>query len=140
METLANFKTDVERVFALKREAEALELVFEAKKKELETLKAEVLGKLEQHGLENFKVPGLGMIGTRNNFAVSAPKDPEAKAAFKAWLDARGMSDLLSINYQTLNGLYKEQLEKAVEAGDSDFAIPGVGEAKHYKTLFLKKG
>jgi ATP phosphoribosyltransferase regulatory subunit HisZ len=140
METLANFKSQVDELFSLKREAEELEKVFEVKKAELEKKKAELLGALEEAGLENFKVPGLGQIGVRNNFSVTMPKDPDEKQKFMDFLKHTNNEGLLTVNHQTLNSFYREVLDRAIEQENPDFVVPGLGEAKHYKTLFMRKG
>lgn len=140
MSTLGEVKDRVQELFAFQAEVKALEDALDVKKKQLEDMKAKLLGALEEGGIDSYKVPGLGMIGVRNNFSVTMPKDPDERVKFISYLEGRGLKDLLTVNHQTLNAFYKEQLDQAVAEENADFAVPGLGEPKHYKTLYLRKG
>jgi hypothetical protein len=136
--SISDLKNKVEECFRLKKEKEDLEDLVAKTSKLLEQKKKEILDVLDQSGLDGFDVPELGKVYTRVTTNVSMPKDPDKKKEFMDYLKQKELTDFLTVNHQTLNAWYREELDKAVEIGNDSFSIPGLDEPKAFKTIALK--
>ena len=82
---------------------------------------------------------GLFYIKTRSTYAT--PKDPESREAFFNYLKSREVfDDLISVNSSTLNAFAKQELDIAIENGDDDFEMPGLGDPHMQQSIVFKKG
>ena len=73
--------------------------------------------------------------------SVRTPKTEEDKDKFFSWLKSKGIEkEYLNINSQSLNSLYKTERELAIDRGDFNWSIPGIGEETITKTLSIRKG
>lgn len=107
----------------------------------LEAKKRELLTIMEKAGLDNQRIAGLGIVYTQSKFTVSMPKDPEKKKDFFNYLREKGIfEDTVTVHSNTLNSYYKTEMDNAIEAGNTDFKIPGLDEPKLVKTLNMRKG
>jgi accessory colonization factor AcfC len=74
---------------------------------------------------------------------VATPKTQEEKQAFFDWLKtSRGIDaywHYVGINSQSLQGLWAEEKELAVERKDIDFTLPGVGKETVTHKLSVRK-
>lgn len=124
-----------------KAKLEQLEQVASVQSKEVERLKAKVISCLEAAGLDKFAVAGHGTVFKTQRFTVTVPKDGADRDAFFAYLESKGIfRELITVNSQTLNSYYKKEMEAAIEAGNPDFKVPGIGEPKLSLTLGMRKG
>jgi hypothetical protein len=104
----------------------------------LEAEETKMIEMLSSCDLTSFKSKyGHAIITHRTS--VKTPKTPEAQAMFKAWLKNNHLEHLLTVNSNSLNALYKDELEAARERGDSDFSIPGIDEVTIKQSLMFKK-
>lgn len=102
---------------------------------ELESAEGQMLELLTEAGLTSYSSP-FGRVGISYRTSVRTPKTQEDKEAFFSYLKEIGQYDLLiSINSQSLNSFYKEQLSLAKEQGLDDFIVPGINEVKITPTL-----
>jgi hypothetical protein len=104
----------------------------DAKKKQLEALISQLNIELEaisQIGVAALEESGTQKIDLAAGGSVSIKDTPywsiTDRAAVVAWLKKNKMSDLLTINYQTLSGLCNERLVKAAAEGKPLTGIPG---------------
>ena len=58
---------------------------------------------------------------------------------FTEYLKNNGLDHLRRVPHNTLQGLYREFMEIAVEKGQTEFSIPGVDVSSHYETLQIRK-
>lgn len=106
----------------------------------LNEMKSKVLAYMEHYELEKQHIPGYGTLSITNRFSVRVPKGDD-KLKFFEFLKEKGVfEDMVTVNSQTLNSWYKEQLEEQLNAGNPDWMAPGIGEAKLSKTLAFRKG
>jgi SOS response regulatory protein OraA/RecX len=99
----------------------------------------EIIDALEKNEKDNWDSKSC-KISITHKTSVKVPKDMESKQKFFEYLRGKGMfEELVSVNSQTLNAFYKEQFEQAIEAGDVNFAIPGIGEPTLRKGLQVRK-
>jgi hypothetical protein len=108
---------------------------------ELALLEAKILTTLEQHEMSSYK-SAHGTVIRSVRYSVRVPKDIEAKVEFFKWLNDKGRDvywTYTTINSQSLNSLYKAEMEAAKEAGDFDFAIPGLGAPEGQPILSRRK-
>lgn len=94
--------------------------------------------------LNEFKMPSIknefGNFIISNRFTVQTPKTPEEKSAFFSYLKELGIFDeLISVNSQTLNGWYRQEMDAALDRGEVNFMVPGIAEPKMVQTLSLRK-
>lgn len=138
------FLDKLKNLWELKAAVEELKAAEAAASKKLEEAKRDVLKAMEVLELDKQHVPGHGTVYRQKNFSVKTPKDPDSKGALYDWIAQHKGKDvldnMLSINSQTLNSFYKSELAAAVEAGESDFSIPGLGTPEVYYTVGMRKG
>ena len=134
------FKALCTELFKKRAELETLQEQEKALSKDVEGLKHRIISVMDAMELENFHVPGLGKVYTQDRFNVSMPKDPEARQRLFAYLkDKKILSKMVTINHQTLNAWYKEEMQAAVDGGQLDFKVPGIEESSHVRILSLRK-
>jgi hypothetical protein len=106
---------------------------------QLEEAEREFLEILTAEGMDSFRSP-VGLLSITHRTSVQTPKTPEDKAKFFAHLKAQGLYDqMVSVNSQTLNSYYKDQLEQAKKRGDADLEIPGISGVTITPNLSFRK-
>ena len=137
------FAEEVRALWQQKQVCAAAEETLKAEKSKLQTMKAEALKKMEAAEIDKFNVPEHGTIYRQKKFSIKVPKDPTAKQALFDYIEAEKGEDVLhnmtSINSQTLNSFYKEELELAKERQDVDWKLPGIGEPSVYYDMGMRK-
>lgn len=140
--TFAEIEKLVEEGNKLKDEIKNIEKdLLDPLKAKLRDIDNKILGVLEDHELTSFKTKHGTVIRNRR-FSVQTPKTMEQKKDFFQWLHGKGEEvywSYATINSQSLNGLYKQELEIAKEKGDFDFKIPGLGEPTAHEYLTRRK-
>jgi hypothetical protein len=67
--------------------------------------------------VDDLETDGLTQIRTGDGTSFSLKDDVytsvEDRAAFMAWIKENGLEDILSVHYQTMNGMVKERFENA---------------------------
>lgn len=128
--------------YALKRKA--VDEIKEQKKvldEELDNVEMKLLSLLQKAGKTKYHVDELGTVSLVEKMSVTTPKDPADKAALFKWLkDTHGADGFLayaSVNSQSLNALYNEELGKAEDK--ASFNIPGIGAPLAMTQLRFKK-
>lgn len=107
----------------------------------MEELKSKILSFMEQNEKDKYPVKGHGLIYTVDRFTVPTPKSTDDKKKFFGYLEKKGIFlEMASVNSATLNSFYKTEMEIAIAKGNVDFAIPGIGEPSHVRTINLRKG
>lgn len=136
--TLKEFENLCQELFQLREEKEAIERTLKAKNAEIDKLQSTIL--LHMKDLEKTSYDSAkGKLVVTTRFTVTTPKG-EAKDEFFSYLKERGVfEDLVSVNSQTLNAWYKQEMEVARETGNFDFQIPGIGEPTAYEQVMLRK-
>ena len=88
-----------------------------------------IIGALDSAGLKKFNVPGLGTAYTITKLTVKVPIDLASKRKLFDYMRERqgvdATDNMISINHQTLNAYYKEELE-ACKAEGKDLKVPGI--------------
>lgn len=137
--TLSEFEKLCAEAFELREKMELVEENLKALNKELMAIQGKILSHLQANEKDNYQ-SSQGTVYVNKAFTVSQPQDPDKKKAFFDYLKNRGVfEDLASINYQTLNSFYKQEMEAARESGEIDFQVPGIGEPKYVETLRMRK-
>jgi hypothetical protein len=126
--TIEEMNAQVEKIATLRvQEADAAKIKKEVMDA-LELAESTMMEMLTQENMKSYDSP-MGKVTLAYRTSVKTPKTPEDKEAFFAYLKNRNLYDsMISVNSQTLNSLYKAELEEATERGDMDFAIPGIKE------------
>ena len=139
--TVETLKTLVKETFEFKAKLDIVKKQKTEMEAEFKERTNKILGYLEALELENFKVPGFGNAIVQNKFSVKVPREPEEKKKLFDYLQERGQFwELVSVNSNTLNSYYKQELANAVDEGNEDFKVPGIGEPMHYQSLQMRKG
>lgn len=139
MDTQDGVKDMTLNAVALKDEIAKLNALLKEKNEELDALNARILRAFEVMGIDSLKSHGFTFYPETKN-SVSVPKTREDKEALFNFLAERGIYwDMVSINSMTLNALYKSLADEAMEKGNLDFRLPGIGEPKTYTTLRMRK-
>ena len=137
--TLREFEALIEEAYKLKTAKEELEAQAEAIGAKLTAVQTQLLAFMEQFEKTSYKSKFGNIIRVQKS-SVKVPKDPEAKAQFFAYLEAKGIKeDLLTVNSMTLNSFYKAEKEAAIAAGAEEFSIPGLEAPTAYFQLQMRK-
>ena len=140
--TVAQLQALIGQSYELDREIDEIEKkTVEPLKAKLREIDATILATLEALEMTSFKTPH-GTVVRTNRFSVQVPKDIEAKSAFFKWLSEKGREvywQYVTVNSQSLNSLYKQEMEIAKEAGNLDFSLPGIGQPTFSATLSRRK-
>lgn len=127
--------------FGKKAEIELVKKQLKELNGEYTEMTSEILAHLDDLELANFKVPGFGNAIVQDKFSVKVPREPDEKQKLFDYLKERDQfMEMVTVNSQTLNSYYKQELEIAKDEGNEDFELPGVGLPMHYQSLMMKKG
>jgi len=109
----------------------------------LKGIKAEVLQAFEENKLDNFKIPGVGMVYLSETENFPTPQGNENKRLLFDYITNKyGYEDLLSklsIHSKTLNSWAKAEIQSYRDSGDAIFSIPGLGESTVFKDIRFRK-
>jgi hypothetical protein len=106
---------------------------------EFESVKNEILRTITLLNLDSIKGSGY-LFFQKNHSSVSTPKTMEDKMLLFEYLQQRGIfNEMVGVNSQTLNKLYKDEAEAALKEGKLEFNLPGVAEPVPYVTLEMRK-
>lgn len=128
----------------LKEEYEELKKQSDEAYKKYEQARRKVISALMATNKSKYFVDGIGTVSLVNKLKVKTPQTPEEKKAFYKWLNekfgAEGFLAYTGINYQTLNSLYNQEFDKAVETGNADtFSIPGIAQPETETSLSFRQ-
>lgn len=110
---------------------EAAAKIVSAHNEKLDSLEGRILATLKAAKLKSARLEGLGTVTCRERTAVRVPKSMEEKKKFFEYLAEKGEEVFLgtvTVNYQTLNGFYKDEMEAAEKNGVFPFIVPGIEE------------
>lgn len=138
--TIQELDAMVKKMFALRDEADELESKAKELKAECEEIKFKVMKVLEATNRSNHETPGAGKVYTQTKYSVTFPKDPEKAAQFRQYVLDNGLDSMLTVNHQTLNSFYKQELERLGESADPASVFPGVGAPEQHVVLAMKRG
>ncbi len=129
------------REFADTKEAiRGLENERKEKESHLRDIQDRIMAHLSESGKHTYEVNGVGKLIMVSRTSVKTPKSPEDRAAFFDYLKNRGLfDDLITVNSQTLNAFYREELKNARENGQMDIDIPGLEPPKESAYLSIRK-
>ena len=95
---------------------------------EYEGAEHKIVAALRSAGKKTYKLDGVGTFSLMFKEVVATPKSTEDKVRVFSWIkDKYGedvLTNMLSINHQTLNSFYNQEAEKADDR--SLFEIPGL--------------
>lgn len=125
----AAFKSDLDLIeFELKGKRDAYNKITETVLKALELAE---MDSVKAHGFLFFK---------QTKTSVQTPKTVEDKQKLFEFLESHGLfHEIVSVNSQTLNSLYKSLADDAATEGNLSFKLPGVGDPVSYTTLKLRR-
>lgn len=127
----------VETLRGLDDEKKALETKVDELNPQINKLKKDIQSILDSHGLDNFRVPNVGLVYTMTRQSFETPKTPEDKQRLFNYIESKHGADtlngMLSIHSATLNKFAKDEYE----AGAND--IPGLGLPSYNKTVGLRR-
>ena len=110
-----------------------------------ENCKQKVLELLRAAGKSSYEVDDVGKVSLVEKLKVKMPVTLEFKEKLFKWLEEKhgteGFLAHTTINYNTLNRLYNEEFEEAINEGRADtFELPGVEAPETVRELRFRKG
>lgn len=133
--TVAEVEKLCAEAFKIRAHVDALEEDAKALKEELNKKQYQIQQYLELFGKSKWDSQA-GTIEIREKLSVKIPRSEEDKLSLFGWLKDRGIfNQVVSVNSQTLNALYKAEFE----ASDGLVNIPGIGEPETYKQIVMRK-
>lgn len=107
-----------------------------------EELRAKVSLILRNCGKTKYYVDGLGTVSIVDKYNFKMPKDPEDKTKFLNYIKdnfgAETLTNLITINHNSLNSFLSEEKEKVMSGEAVD--IPGMESPVGYQELRFRKG
>ncbi len=123
------------------KRAEIAEISLKKKKmdEELDAIEGRMMTLLETAGKHDYR-SNVGTVYITSRESVKVPKDLDSKRQLFEYLRSKNLfEEMVSVNSQTLNAFYKTEKKNAEEAGQWDFALPGVGEPTVDQILAFRK-
>jgi hypothetical protein len=139
VEAPANLQIITKQAAELKDEITKQEADVKRKKEKFAELANTILRTLDLMSIDSIRAHGF-LFFKELKSSVTTPKTLEDKKQFFDFLESKGMFlEMVSINSQTLNSLYKSLADEAAEAGVLDFKLPGIPEPTTYTNLKLRR-
>lgn len=136
--TIKELELLCEQAYCARVDVDQLEEAVKEKRSKLDELNAKILLLLEAHGKTSWQTP-LASFDIRERTSVKTPKTMEDKAALFKWLQEKQIFwETCSVNSQTLNALYKGELEAAAQEG-REFSVPGIGDPEVFRQIVIRK-
>lgn len=131
---LADFEKLIAQAYDLDAEVTRIKKeVLEPAVNKLADVEGRILETLERHDMTSYR-SSRGLVTRTVRYSVQTPKSPEEKAAFFNWLRESKGEDVFwayaTVNSQSLNSLYKAEMDIAKQEANFDFKIPGLSEPK----------
>lgn len=126
--TLEELDGLVKTYVAARQAYDAQRAISNEREKEKYKAEQDLLSALKAADKKTYRVEGVGSISRREKFAVRVPNGDQ-KRAFLEYLQKRGEDvfyNLVTVNYNTLNGFYASEMEAAEAEGVFPFVIPGL--------------
>lgn len=109
---------------------------------EVDAMEAKISSVLQASGKSKYFVDGLGTAYLINKYVVKTPKDNQSKHLLFEYIKGRHGEDVLmsklSINHQSLNAFYNEEVSALAKEGKVG-EIPGVEAPVHEVHLGFRK-
>lgn len=137
--TLQEMEKFAAEIDTLRKEEAAASATKKAITEKLEVAENNLIKILGENDLTSYRA-SCGLLSIAYRTSVKTPKTAEDKQKFYDYLRSKGLYDsMISVNSQTLNSFYKSEMEQAQEAGNSEFAIPGINEVTINETLSFRR-
>jgi hypothetical protein len=121
--TTSQLDEQIERLSMLRNRYNGMKTEASVAHQEYKQQEDRVLKLLEIAGKKSYKVDGLCNVSRIEKLSVTTPKTIEDKRAFFSWIREKygddGVWSYASINSNTLNSLYNQQVEEAAERGET---------------------
>lgn len=110
--TLEAIKQQTEELHQMRLHKKEIENQLAVQNAAITSLELSIMNELESAGLETFKGPSCTVTVCEEQ-KICTPKSPEDKKALVSYFKETGRDpwDYLSVNYQTLNSFYKNELK-----------------------------
>lgn len=123
----------------LRQQIEMQELVLSTLEAEYKGVTIEIMKLMEAMDIHSVKMHGYNFY-TATTETVKTPKTLEEKAKLFDFLREKGLYDeMISINSQSLNSLYRALSAEAMEKGHLEFLMPGVDAPSSFTQLKMKR-
>jgi hypothetical protein len=110
---------------------------------EVEAMEAKISSVLQASGKSKYFVDGVGTAYLINKYVIRSPKDNQSKQLLFDYIKQHHGEDVLmsklSINHQSLNSFYNEEVAALAKEGKTA-QIPGIEEPVHEVNLGFRKG
>ena len=129
-----------EQIIEEHRALKVLELGLNTRKTELEGKKKKLLALMEEAEVNSYRTAS-GQVVRKKLFSVKTPKGEDLQTFF-GYLREHRPDDYLAlatVNSQSLNSWYKQELEAVKEKGGMDVEIPGLGEPTITEQISITK-
>lgn len=137
--TQADFERLCNSCFELKNDIAVDEAMVKEKKLDLSKRQNVILAMLQKYKKQNTTC-AAGMLYQIETTSVKLPQD-EDKRKFFAYLKEKGcFEDMVHVNSRTFNKFYQTERDAALEEGNVDFVMPGVGEETVSHKIGMRKG
>lgn len=135
--TVKTIKEMIEEMKEIEAKADVVEAELTEYKKQIHALRGKISAALEEDGLDSFETPDTKVF-LKEVYSWKLPQGDE-KVKFFEYLKANGQEDMLTVNSQTFNSFCRQQLEGALQNGQTSIDIPGVGDFTLFKQLNVRK-
>lgn len=139
LEKISDLENAIERAYLIETELDAANAKYiDPLKKEKHELELKILATLEHFNKNSYKTQ-FGQVIRVKKFSVTFPKTPEDKQKLIDFMGQDNFIDMATINFNSFNSYYKQQIEAAAEVGNLGFELPGAGKPKFVEHLQKRK-
>lgn len=136
--SITDLKDRVDRLAILRADYQAEKSRLSGLNETIEDLEREITRIMETAGLERFDGEDVAVF-LKEKTSVKVPRDNESRAAFFNYLREQGVfEEMISVNSQTLNSWWKQEVEALRLKGLPD-TVPGLDNVTTYYDISVRK-
>lgn len=138
--SVSDFDALCSRAFEQRKKIDGMKEELKQEQEEMRKLESKILAQMELWDKKNYSCP-FGKVQVSNKFVVPVPKSEEAKRLLFEEFKRRGIFyQYATVNSNSLNSWYKQELEEAQRNGIAALDIPGLESPTHISILSFRKG
>ncbi len=127
-------KKDCDDLIAQREKLDDLKSELKFQQEKFDALKMKIIQTLKDNNLKSFVSDNIKVVKVdKMNVSIAD------EGTFHDYLKQHDLDSLRKVPYQTLQSFYKDEMEKAIQAGKSDFDIAGVDIKSSYESLQISK-
>jgi hypothetical protein len=141
IQTIPQMDAFIQTLMEKRAAAEEIKRELTERNKEIASMETQLVAAMKQFERSNYKSK-FGTVTIQQRWRVNVPTDEAQKKALFQYLKEKGILwRYATVQSNSLNSFYMEEWENAKQEGNGlDYEMPGVGPAKLFEQLSIRKG